>query len=151
MINLYLRNFPYQFHICPQLYCSRYIILQYINVSYHRYQINLSSLNIFQTYSTYWYIIRIDYTSVDSVSWYLTYALQSLTFLMVFYLGWFQPCKVGAKVGCKGYLICRYLRKMTDVFKELKVLVEKGKVALHKLTKMYWKRFLTIFISTNMF
>ena len=28
---------------------------------------------------------------------------------------------------------------MEDVFKELKVLVEKGKVALHKLTKMYLK------------
>ena len=37
--------------------------------------------------------------------------------------------------------LCRYLRKMKDVPKELKVLVEKGKVAPHKLTKIYWKRF----------
>ena len=34
---------------------------------------------------------------------------------------------------------------MKDVFKELKVLVEKGKVALHKLTKIYWKRFNNIY------
>ena len=31
----------------------------------------------------------------------------------------------------------RYLREMKDVFKELKVLVAKGKVALHKLIKIY--------------
>ena len=30
---------------------------------------------------------------------------------------------------------------MKDVFKELKVLVEKGKVAPYKLTKIYCKRF----------
>ena len=35
----------------------------------------------------------------------------------------------------------RYLRKMKDVFKELEVLVEKGKVALHKLTTIYWNGF----------
>ena len=40
---------------------------------------------------------------------------------------------------------CRNLREMMDVFKELKVLVEKGKVALHKLTKIYWKRFNNIY------
>ena len=34
---------------------------------------------------------------------------------------------------------------MKDVFEELKVLVEKGKVALHKLTKIYWKRFNNIY------
>ena len=45
----------------------------------------------------------------------------------------------------------RYLRKMKEVFKELRVLVEKGKVAPHKLTKIYWKRFLTIFTSTTKF
>ena len=33
---------------------------------------------------------------------------------------------------------------MKDVFKELKVLVEKEKVALHKLTKMYWKQYLQV-------
>ena len=42
----------------------------------------------------------------------------------------------------------RYLREMKDVFKELKVLVEKGKVALHKLTKIYWKRFNNVYNST---
>ena len=31
--------------------------------------------------------------------------------------------------------LCRYLRKMNDVFKELNVLVENGKDALHKLKK----------------
>ena len=31
---------------------------------------------------------------------------------------------------------------MKDVFKELKVLVVKGKVSLHKLTKIYWKQYL---------
>ena len=34
---------------------------------------------------------------------------------------------------------------MKDVFKELKVLVEKGKVTLHKLTKIYLKRFNNIY------
>ena len=34
---------------------------------------------------------------------------------------------------------------MKDVFKQLKVLVEKGKVALHKLTKIYWKPFDNIY------
>ena len=58
---------------------------------------------------------------------------------------------------CEGRIVkdiqslCRYVRKMKDVFKELKVFVEKGKVALHKLTKMCWKRFLTIFTSTSKF
>ena len=37
----------------------------------------------------------------------------------------------------------RYLREMKDVFKELKVLVEKGKA--HKLTKIYWRRFDSIY------
>ena len=40
---------------------------------------------------------------------------------------------------------CRSLREMKDVFKERKVLLEKGKVALHKLTKIYWKRFNNIY------
>jgi len=30
---------------------------------------------------------------------------------------------------------------MKDAFKELKVLGRKGKVALHKLTKIYWKQY----------
>ena len=47
--------------------------------------------------------------------------------------------------------LCRHLRKTQDVFKERKVLVEKGKVAPHKLTNMSWKRFLTIFTSTSKF
>ena len=34
---------------------------------------------------------------------------------------------------------------MKDVFKELKVLVEKGKVAFHNLTKIYWKPFNNIY------
>ena len=34
---------------------------------------------------------------------------------------------------------------MKDVFKELKVLVEKIKVAVHELTKIYWKRFNNIY------
>ena len=33
---------------------------------------------------------------------------------------------------------------MKDVFQELKVLVGKGKVALHKLTKIYWKQYLQV-------
>ena len=41
-------------------------------------------------------------------------------------------------------LECRYLRERKDVFKELKVLVEKGKVALHKLTKIYCKQYLQV-------
>ena len=36
----------------------------------------------------------------------------------------------------------KVLREMKDVFKELKILAEKGKVALHKLTKIYWKQYL---------
>ena len=39
---------------------------------------------------------------------------------------------------------CRNLREMKDVFKELKVLVEKGKVAFHKLTKIYYKQYLQV-------
>ena len=38
----------------------------------------------------------------------------------------------------------RYVREMKNVFKELQVLVEKGKVALHKLTKIYWKQYLQV-------
>ena len=44
----------------------------------------------------------------------------------------------------------QYLIKMKDVFKELKVLVEKGKVVPHKLTKVYWKQqFLQVQASFN--
>ena len=38
---------------------------------------------------------------------------------------------------------------MKDVFKELKVLVEKGNVTLHKLTKIYWKVDTTLYVQTS--
>ena len=38
---------------------------------------------------------------------------------------------------------------MKDVFKELKVLVEKGKVAVHKLTKIYWNVDTTLYVQTS--
>ena len=58
--------------------------------------------------------------------------------------------KVTAKVVAKDIQsLCRYLRKIKDVFKELRVLVKKGKVALHKLTKIYWKQYLQVQASFN--
>ena len=43
----------------------------------------------------------------------------------------------------------RYLRERKDVFKELQVLVEKGKVAFHKLTKIYRKVDTTLYVQTS--
>ena len=51
---------------------------------------------------------------------------------------------------CKGLVAndiesrCKNLREMKDVFKKLKVLGRKGNVALHNLTKIYWKQYLQV-------